>query len=392
MRIADSINIADLRAMACRRLPRVAFDYLDGGAEDEVTLARNRAAFRRYAFVPRILSGAAPRDLSVTLFGQAQKAPWVVGPTGLNGIFWHGADLALARAAERAGAVYAHATAANVALEDVARSANGVNWFQLYPWGDRDVWARLVERAQHAGYRALIVTVDSLLGGNRERDRRNHFAHHVRYTPRVLLDGLMHPRWLAGVWLRRGMPRFENMAEFARPGATAAELADYIRTMRNPDFSWDDLGWIRARWRGPFLVKGVLSPADAHRAAGMGADGIVVSNHGGRQLDGGIATLDALPPIVDAVGGEMTVLIDSGFRRGSDVVKALALGAKAVVLGRAPLYGVAAAGEAGVERALEILREETLRVLALLGCPNLQSLSRECLRATDVTPISSIDS
>ena len=392
MRIADSINIADLRAMARRRLPRVAFDYLDGGAEDEVTLARNRAVFGRYAFVPRILSGAAPRDLSITLFGQEQKVPWIVGPTGMNGIFWRDADLALARAAERAGAVYAHPTAANITLEGLARSVNGTRWFQLYPWGGRDVWARLLERAHNAGCGALIVTVDSLLAGNRERDRRNQFAHQVRYTPRVLVDGLLHPRWLAGVWLRGGLPRFENMAEFARPGATAAELADYIRTMRNPDFSWDDLGWIRERWRGPFMIKGVLSATDAERAAGMGADGIVISNHGGRQLDGAIATLDALPPIVDAVAGKLTVLVDSGFRRGSDIVKALALGAKAVVLGRAPLYGVAAAGEAGVARALEILREEALRALTLLGCPHLQALSREYLRATDVTPISSTDS
>ena len=380
MRVADAINIADLREMARRRLPRVVFDYLDSGAEDEVTLAQHRAVFRRYAFVPRILSGSAARGLAVTLFGQELEVPWIVGPTGLNGILWHDADLALARAAERIGAAYAHPTAANIALERFAQSAGGVRWFQLYPWGDRSVWARLIERAQTAGYHALIVTVDSLLAGNRERDRRNQFAHQIRYTPRIVLDGLTHPRWLAGVWLRGGTPRFENIVEFAGPGANARELADYVRKMRNPDFSWDDLRWLRSLWRGPFLVKGVLSPTDAKRAADVGAEGIVVSNHGGRQLDGAIATLDALPPIVDAVGDSLTVLIDGGFRRGSDIVKSLALGAKAVVLGRAPLYGVAAAGEAGVHRALEILREETYRVLTLLGCPNLEALSRECLR------------
>jgi (S)-mandelate dehydrogenase len=392
MRVADTINIAELRELARRRLPRVAFDYLDGGAEDEITLGQNRAAFRRYGFVPRILSGSAPRDLGVTLFGRAQTVPWVVGPTGMNGIFWRGADLALARAAHRAGAVYAHPTAANVALEALARAVDGVSWFQLYPWGDRQVWARLIERAQGAGYRALIVTVDSLVSGNRERDRRNHFAHKVRYTPRIVLDGLLHPRWLAGVWLRGGPPRFENMAEFARPGASAADLADYIRSMRNPDFSWDDLRFIRDRWRGPFVVKGVLSPQDALRAANMGADGIVVSNHGGRQLDGAIATLDALPPVVAAVGDMMTVLIDGGFRRGSDIVKALALGAKAVVLGRAPLYGIAAAGEPGAARALEILRDEMLRVLTLLGCPSVEALSPASLAeaAPLQSPVSSM--
>ena len=385
MRIADAINVADLSAMARRRLPRVAFDYLDGGAEDEVTIARNRAAFGRYAFVPRILSGSSPRDLKVTLFGETLEVPWIVGPTGLNGLLWHGADLALARAAERAGAVFVHGTAANIAMEELARSGGGVKWFQLYPWGDRRVWARLVERAQRAGYRALIVTVDTLLGGNRERDRRNRFAHEVRYTPRIVLDGLMHPGWLASVWLRGGVPRFENIVEFAGPGASATDLADYVRGMRNPDLSWDDLEWIRGQWRGPFLIKGVLAPEDARRAADMGIEGIVVSNHGGRQLDGAIATLDALPPIVAAVGGAMTVLVDGGFRRGSDVVKALALGAQAVVLGRTPLYGVAAAGEAGVDRALAILREETLRVLALLGCANPGALSRACLREVRVS-------
>ena len=384
MRVADAINIADLRAMARRRLPRVVFDYVDSGAEDEVTLAQNRAAFLRYAFVPRILSGAATCDLSVTLFGQSLEVPWIVGPTGLNGLLWPGADLALARAAERAGAVYVHPTAANVALERFAQTTGGIRWFQLYPWGERRVWARLIERAQAAGYRALIVTIDSLLAGNRERDRRNRFAHHVRYTPRIVLDGLLHPGWLAGTWLRSGMPRFENIVEFAGPGASARELADYVRTMRNPDFSWDDLGWLRSQWRGPFLVKGVLAAEDARHAVDLGAEGVVVSNHGGRQLDGAIATLDALPPIVAAVGDAATVVVDGGFRRGSDVVKALALGAKAVILGRAPLYGVAAAGEAGVDRALEILRDETHRVLALLGCPNLQSLSRACLREVQV--------
>lgn len=378
MRVANALNIADLREFARRRLPGVIFDYLDGGAEDEITLFRNRTAFRRYAFVSRVLSGSAPRDLSVVLFGDALNVPWIVGPTGLNGVLWHDADLALARAAKRAGAVFAHSTAANIAIERLAACVSGVGWFQLYPLVDRHVWGRLIERAQAASYRALLVTIDSLLPGNRERDRRNRFAHRVTYTPRVVLDGLTHPRWLATVWLRRGSSRLGNIAEFARPGASAAELADYIRKMRNPDLSWDDLAWMRAQWRGPFIIKGVLSPVDAQRAAG-GADGIVVSNHGGRQLDGAIATLDALPRIVDVVGATMTVLIDGGFRRGSDVVKALALGAKTVVLGRAPLYGIAAAGEAGADRALEILREETLRTLALMGCPSIRALSRDWL-------------
>ncbi len=379
MRIADAINIADLRELARRRLPRVIFDYLDGGAEDEITLFENGAAFRRYAFIPRVLPGVTARDLSVTLFGDELGVPWVVGPTGLNGVMWHEADLALARAAERAGAVFAHSTASNIAMEKLAASVGGIKWFQLYPLGDRSVWTRLIERARAGGYRVLIVTIDSLVAGNRERDRRNRFSHQVAYTPRVVLDGLTHPRWLASVWLRRGAAELGNIVEFAKPGATAAEVAEYMRRMRNPGLTWDDLAWIRAQWRGPFVVKGVLSPHDAQRAADIGADGIVVSNHGGRQLDGALATLDALPRIVDAVSDRLTILIDGGFRRGTEIIKALALGANAVVLGRAPLYGIAAGGEPGADRALEILREETQRALALIGCPSVQALSRDFL-------------
>jgi len=376
MPLASVLNIADLRELARRRLPKVIFDYLDCGAEDQQTLARNRAAFGRYALVPRIVSGHAKRDLSVTLFGERLASPWIIGPTGLNGILWRGGDVALARACERAGAVFTLGTAASTRLEDVAAATNSVKWFQLYPWGDKKIWGRLIERAQAAGFRALIVTVDTLVWGNREQDKRNRFAHNVNYTPKVILDGLLHPRWLAGVWLR-GVPRLENIVEFAGENATAAELAEYSRTMRNPGLSWGDLAWMRAQWRGPFLIKGVLAAADAVRARDIGADGIVVSNHGGRQLDYSISTLDALPPIVEAAGDRLTVIIDGGFRRGADAVKALALGAKAVLLGRAPLYGLAAAGEAGTDRALGIMNEETERVLGLMGCPGVQALSRD---------------
>ena len=260
-----------------------------------------------------------------------------------------------------------------------------MKWFQLYPWADRKVWGRLMQRAQDAGYRAMIVTVDTVVPGNREQDRRNHFAHNVSYTPKVILDGLLHPRWLAGVWLNGPRPRTENVVEFVGPGATATELADFSRRARNPDLSWDDLEWMRAQWDGPFLIKGVLHPDDAIRAANMGFDGVVVSNHGGRQLDQAISTLEALPPILDAVGKRMTVVVDGGFRRGTDAVKALALGAKAVLLGRAPLYGVSAAGEAGADRALTILNEETERVLALLGCGSVRELTRDFIR--EVPPV-----
>jgi (S)-mandelate dehydrogenase len=374
MNIDKAINIADLRQAARARLPRVIFEYLEGAAEDEITVARNRAAFEEVGFIPRITAGHAKPDLSVNLFGERLALPFVVGPTGLNGIFWRKADTALARAAGRSGSAFVLATASNDSIEAVGAEAGGVKWFQLYPWGDRAVWQRLLERAAAAGFSALVVTVDSLVTGNRERDRRNRFAHDVTITPKTVLDGLLHPRWLCGVWLR-GAPRFENLVEFVGQNAGVHEVAAYTRKARNPAISWNDLAAIRRMWKGPFLIKGVLAAEDATRAIAMGADGIVVSNHGGRQLDGAIATLDALPAILDAAGDRLTVLMDGGFRRGSDIVKAIALGAKAVVLGRAPLYGVSAAGEAGAERALAILAEETARVMSLLGCGAISALS-----------------
>jgi (S)-mandelate dehydrogenase len=378
MNVNKAINIADLRRFARARLPRVIFEYLDGAAEDEITVARNRAVFEQVAFVPRITAGHAKPDLSIDLFGERLELPFVVGPTGLNGIFWRGADMALARAAERSGSAFVLATASNESIEKVGAEVGGLKWFQLYPWGDQAVWKRLLDRAAAADFRALVVTVDSLVPGNRERDRRNQFAHDVTITPRTVLDGLMHPRWLFSVWLR-GAPRFENLVEFVGENAGVHEVAAYTRKARHPDISWDDLATLRKMWKGPFLIKGVLAPEDATRAIAMGADGIIVSNHGGRQLDGATTTLEALPAIVDAAGDRLTVLMDGGLRRGSDVVKAMSLGAKAVVLGRAPLYGVSAAGEAGASRAIDILAEETARVMALLGCGAMGALSPQYL-------------
>jgi (S)-mandelate dehydrogenase len=327
---------------------------------------------------PAVLAGHATRDLSVSLFGHRLSAPFLIGPTGLNGIFWRDADLLLARAAAAEGIGYVHPSPANVSLEHVAQdeaSAQGVKFFQLYCWDQRPLWERQIERAQAAGYHALMVTVDSVVNGKRERDLANRFAHEVKITPRVVWDGLTHPRWLASVWLGRGMPRMENVAPFLPPGADAHALSTFTRSRRNLTLNWDDLAWMRTLWRGPLLIKGLLSAEDARRAQAIGADGVVVSNHGGRQLDGAPASMDVLPEVVAAVGDDMTVLIDSGFRRGSDIVKAMALGADGVLLGRATLYGVAAGGQPGVARALAILRDETDRVLTLLGCASVAELN-----------------
>ncbi len=359
-------NIDDLRRLARKRLPKVIWDYLEGGAEDEVTMTRNRSAFDRIHFLPQMITGKGARDLSITLFGQKLAAPFMIGPTGLNGIYVPDADLMLARAAAAAGVGFALSAGSNNDIETVAAASAGPKFFQLYPWGGRDVSARLLDRAQLAGYCALIVTVDSLIPGNRERDVRNRFAHALHFSPGIVWDAMTHPRWVLSTWLARGMPRFENLAEFLPAGSDAYALAAYTRTQRNPFYSWEDVAWLRTQWAGPLVIKGIGTPQDARTAAAQGADAVVVSNHGGRSLDGLPATIDMLPAVV-AAAGSMPVLIDSGFRRGTDIVKALALGARCVLLGRAPLYGVAAAGEAGAVRALEIFRQETDRVMGLLG-------------------------
>ncbi|MDB5729709.1 MAG: hypothetical protein JWQ00_2914 [Noviherbaspirillum sp.] len=375
MRIQNAVNIDDLARLARRRLPAVIFDFLDGGAEDETTLRANRAAFEDYRFRPRLLTGHTKRDLSIELFGDRLALPFMIGPTGLNGIHWTDADLALARAAAEAGTAFALSTASNNSLEQVAECAIGPKWFQLYPWGDRALCGRLMARAKSAGYRALVVTVDSLIPGNRERDVRNRFSHQLRFTPKVMVDGLAHPGWLTGVWLRRGMPRFENIAEFAPPGANARALADFTRSQRNAGLNWKDIAWMRECWDGPMLLKGVLTVEDMLQAGSLGVDGVIISNHGGRQLDGAVTTMEVLPEMVAAAGNTMVVLIDGGFRRGADIIKALALGAKGVLLGRATLYGVAAGGQAGAAKALSILESEVDRVMALIGCASIAELS-----------------
>lgn len=369
------VNIDDLRRLARRRLPRVVFDYLDGGAEDEVTLRSNRRAFEAIRLRPRLLGGGIV-DLSTELFGQKYSAPFLIGPTGLNGIYWPQGDLHLADAAAEAGIGFALSTGSNASLETIARRIDTPRWFQLYPWGEPEFSAALVERAVAAGYSALVLTLDSLVGGKRERDLRHGFSHEIRMSVPVVLDGLMHPRWLASVWLGRHRPRFENLVPFLGEGASDRDLAEFTRSRRNPRFSWEDVRRIRKSWDGPLLVKGVMCLEDALRARAEGADGIVVSNHGGRQLDGAPATVSVLERIVDGLDEGATVLLDSGIRRGSDVVKALALGAKAVLLGRAPLYGLAAGGRDGVARALSILADEMARTMILVGCDAPRNLGR----------------
>ncbi|HXV09850.1 MAG TPA: alpha-hydroxy acid oxidase [Burkholderiales bacterium] len=380
-------NIADLREIARRRLPKGLFEFVDRGTEDEVSLRNNRAVFERIRFQPRTLVDVSGRSQEITLFGQKQKMPLVIAPTGTAGLMWYHGEIELARAAAEAGVPFTLATGSTTAMEKVAEAVAGIPlWFQLYMWPDRSLSHQLVERARAAGFKALVVTVDGVAAGNREYNLRNGFTIPFSFTRRNITDVLMHPRWLAGVLARyvltTGMPRYENYPSEIKYRVTARPMGR--SQMRNDSLNWDDLRDLRRMWPHILIVKGILHPQDAMLAADCGADGVVVSNHGGRNLDGALSPIEVLPEIVDAVGKRMTVLVDSGFRRGSDVVKALAMGAHAVQIGRSTLYGVASGGEAGARRALTIFREEIDRVMALIGVRSIADLTPEIVRAPDI--------
>jgi (S)-mandelate dehydrogenase len=369
-------SVHDLRALAKRRLPQAVFDFLEGGAEDEVTLRANRSQFEHWALIQRFPTDVSQRDPGMTLFGQPLAAPIIVAPMGMTGLARAGADLHMAKAARAKGLPFAMSMAATASIEQVGE-LDGLNrWFQLYPVRDEAYAHSLIDRAAAAGFSALVVTVDCPVGSKRERDRRNGLTLPIKVTPRNALD--VGRRW-GWAWdiLRHGAPRLANLPQqqFTNTAMGAAYMARQI----NPAVTWADIDRIRARWRGPLIVKGLMSPLDAAAALDHGADAVVLSNHGGRQLDGAMTPLAALPAVVEAVAGRAPVLCDSGFRRGSDIVKALALGADAVLVGRACLYGAAAAGEAGAERALGILIDEIDRTLAFLGLNAPSQLSPACL-------------
>ena len=375
-----ALNIADLREIARRRVPGFAFEYVEGGAEDEATLRGNREAFERLRFVPPTLVNTCDRHLRVSLFGQTVSAPLIIAPTGLNGVLHRDGDALLARAAAKHGVPFTLSTMATARLEDIATRVGGRLWLQLYVLKDRAIAREIMVRAGAAGYEALLFTTDANVFGSREWDQRSYRAP-GKPSFTTMCDILRHPRWLSEVVLRDGMPRFRNLEGFLPPAAaTALGGSTVIPKLFDASISWDDLTWIRQHWRGRLLIKGVLSVADAERAAALGVDGVVLTNHGGRQLDSCIAPIDVLPEIARATGTRLAILIDSGFRRGTDIVKALALGAHAVMVGRATLYGLAAAGERGVERALQMLSTEIDRVLGQLGCNSVADLTPQHLR------------
>ncbi len=368
-------SIRLMREAARRRLPRPIFDFADGGAEDEVTLRRNEHAFQRWRFLPRPLAGTATRDQSVTLFGATLASPVLIGPTGLAGLFWPRGEIASARAAAAAGTAYCLSHGSVCSIEDVAAAHQGQRWMQVFIYRDRAFTRELTQRARDAGYQALVLTIDNQLLGKRERDFANGFSIPPRFSMRQWAAMASKGRW---AWSMRNELRTLTFGNYVRPGSgeSLATLAGRMGSLLDPAMNWDDVAQLRAQWPGPLLLKGILHPDDARRALAMGVDGLIVSNHGGRQLDGAAGALDALPAIVAAVEDRIPLLLDGGIRRGTDVVKALALGARAVLIARPQLWGLTVAGEAGVAQVLAIYRSEIDRVMGLLGAANIDALRR----------------
>ncbi len=372
--VARAVNIADLRRLARRRLPRVVFDYIDGGADSEVTLRANCRAFDEVVFRPRSAVALPSCDLRVRVLDTELALPLLLAPVGSSRLFWPLGEAVAARAAGDAGTAYTLSTLSGTRLEEVRAATRGPCWYQVYQCGGRDVALAAIARARAAGFTALVVTIDTPVAGLRERDARNGTKELLSRNPLTMLPWLpqllAHPRWLMAVMADGGLMKFPNIVLPDGPMG----YADVGAALEASAVCWDDVQWIREAWDGPIVIKGVHTADDARRAVDAGAQALVVSNHGGRQLDGVAATLQVLPEVVQAVGGQVEILLDGGIRRGSDVVKAVCLGARAVLVGRAYAYGLGAAGHAGVTRAIEILRTGIVRTLKLLGCPSVSAL------------------
>lgn len=375
-------SIEELRGMARKRVPNFCFEYVDGGSEDETTLRRNREVFSRLAFQPRTLVDVSVRSQRKRLLGKEIASPFLIGPTGFSGLLSHEGDVSMARAAAAAGIPFVLTNVSTTSLEEVVRRAGTHVWMQVYMYRTRQFVEKIARRAHDAGIGTLVLTTDSAIYGKREWDLRN-FSGPLSLNWRNKIDVIRHPRWIIDLLIPRGFPRFANLGDLLPPGQTSVRgaAASMIGQSLDPSLSWRDAEWLRGIWPGNLVIKGVMSAQDAARTVAMGADGIVLSNHGGRQLDGALSSMDVLPEVVAEVKGRLAVMLDGGFRRGSDIVKAVALGADAVLVGRATAYGLAAGGQAGAERAIEILRSEIDRVLGLLGCPDLSQMDQSYLRA-----------
>lgn len=373
-RLRRVAGIDDLRAVAERRLPAGIFDYIDGGAEDERTLAANVGAFREVVFEPRVLRDVSNIDTSTEFLGAPLSMPVMLSPTGFTRIAHSQGELSAARAASRWSIPYCLSTLSTRSIEEVAQVCDGPKWFQVYVWRDKAMLADMLARAAHQGYGAIMLTVDTAVLGKRERDVRRGFTLPPTLGVSTMLDGITHPAWLWD-FLTHGPITFSNVARSGGFDAgTAVTLSDFIAEQFDPALSWDDIDWFRAHWNGPILVKGIQSAEDAAIAVRRGIDGIGVSNHGGRQLDRAPASLDILRAVADRVGGAVPIVVDGGIRRGADIVAALAHGATLCGIGRAYLYGLGAAGEAGVDKALEVLRDEMVRTMSLLGVSRIDQI------------------
>ena len=377
-------NVDDLRSLAKRRLPAGVFDYIDGGAEDEITLRNNVDAYRNVSFKPRVLRDMTHVDTSTSLFGRRLAFPLVLAPTGFTRIAHSEGELAVVRAATRAGIPFTLSTMATRSIEECASVAESDTrlWFQIYTWRDRSVVKNLVERAEAAGFEAVCLTVDTAVLGRRERDVRRGFTLPPEVGLGTIIDGLKNPGW---TWdfLKADPIRFANVEGItAIDGSTAVDLAEHMKSQFDPGLSWSDVEWLRSIWKGPILIKGIQTVEDALIAVESGVEAIAVSNHGGRQLDGAPAPFDLLPEVAEAVQNRLEIICDGGVRRGSDVVKAVSLGANAVMTGRPYLYALGACGERGVDHVLDLLQEGIERTMALTGVASVEDLSQDLISRT----------
>jgi L-lactate dehydrogenase (cytochrome)/(S)-mandelate dehydrogenase len=371
-------NVEDLRKAAKRRLPKIAFDFIEGGVEDEDGLDTNERAFRQARLVPRYLVDVSKRDQTATLFGRTYASPFGIAPTGLAGLFRPGADLMLAEAARDANIPFIMSGSSTASIEDLGRLAPEHGWYQLYAAKDKAISEDMIRRADKAGLSTLVLTVDVPVSSNRERNHRNGFGRPLKLSLATKFEALRHPGWLAK-YLKTGTPMFSNWAPYAGKDADADAVATFVASQTNAPLTWRDVENFRRLWPRKFVIKGIMHPDDAIRAASLGVDGIMVSNHGARQLDRAPSPLEVFPAIRDAVGDRMTLMLDSGVRRGVDALTALCLGAKFVFVGRATLYAAAVGGRAGVADTIKILRREIDLTLAQIGCPSLDQLGPDFL-------------
>ena len=379
-------SIADLRRAAKRRLPKAVFDYMDGAAEDEVTRYYNQADFGRYELLPRFLVDVKNVDMSTSVLGANIGVPFILAPTGMSRLFHHTGEKAVARAAHKARTMYSLSSVATTSIEDVASVSKGPKMLQLYVWRDREILKDFIQRAKASGYTALCLTVDLPMAGQRERDLKNGFTVPPQIKLSNILDTMLRPDWLCD-FLTSPRMMLENVRDHAAAAGDLFSVIDYTTAQFDPSLTWDDMAWMIQEWGGPFAIKGILSLDDARRAVETGVSALILSNHGGRQLDHAASPISVLPEIADALGDRVEIILDGGIRRGTDVIKALSLGATAVMIGRAYLFGLGAGGEAGVDRALQLLSAEIKRNLMLLGCASVKQLGRKYLRIKGSGPL-----